>query len=505
MYKISKMMNFSTVAALWVGALICSAAGCAEPPQPQAPEEREAQEVKPAEPLSTILATKLVGVCGRRPYPGQPQSWWVDSGIYVQANAVIGVDHSLAGSGIKPWLNGPAYSPAGIQGGPNWTESIAYQAGQRNPAHNVAFALIGKIGLKGLPFLIGNATSFTAQSTGTLYLAFNDGVNFDDNEGLWNIRLSFPGEVSLGVGHDDDTVFADRVNASLVSRWGVVLTVDANNGFPDHNVWTPTYIRHVELALAAIEARLNRPFKDVFGGVELRLVASETAGGTAVGFPSVITLGRGARDADGRIDNRNWGQVSPPSALNFYPAGSRYGLANWDDPGIRNTLIHELGHLLEYRTRNAASPRARMHDLATSFDLKRMKQSDLLYEDSADDLGVFWESKYDVNSQVEIVADQFLNWVRDSFVGQIGSIDSPPVSLTPEQRRIARFWSGGTQNAPGGIFTSPGWAGTDGFRAAVMDYVIQNSIPGFLDTLGYGDPATRRGGDPDPGCLYGEE
>jgi hypothetical protein len=52
-----------------------------------------------------------------------------------------------------------------------------------------AGALIARIGANGSPIIVGNRQSFTANSTGRLYLGINDDY-FDDNRGQYNVSVS---------------------------------------------------------------------------------------------------------------------------------------------------------------------------------------------------------------------------------------------------------------------------------------------------------------------------
>jgi hypothetical protein len=492
MYKTSKMMNFSTVAAVWIGALICSAAGCAEPPQPQAPEEREereAQEVKPAEPLNTILATKLVKVCGRRANLGARQSWWVDTGIYVTAGTQVGVSHANPVGSIQPWIGGAFWPPAGNTSSIGWGDSLAYYSGLVTTPLNVSFSLIAKVGRSGNAIHVGSSSSFVAPATGTLYLAVNDGVNFEDNAGQWNLNLTYPTTVNLGTGHGGLNVQADRLNTSLVDRWGVVLTMETSNIHPTH-LWSPTYIGNVERAFQAVENRLGVPFKQVFGGLELRLVATNTAGGTtrAAGHESYIQFGLLTQTSTRRNDDRTYGQISPPDPFDYYTSTSTlYGFNNAGDRAIENTIIHELGHILEYRTMGATNASSRMRAVWQQMGLPRMRQFTNLAPDSPADVGIFWESQFDVSDATEIVADAFLNWVRGSYV-----------ATSPHAPGVSAFWNGGTYNN----VTSAGWLGTNGFRATAAAFAAGNGIPQLLTALGTGDPINKRGGDPDPNCAF---
>lgn len=471
-----------------------SIAGCVEQAELELTPVEQLGKLE--EPSNQALVMKPVKVCGRRPNAGSPQSWWVDTGIYVKAGTSVTVDGASPAGGVQPWA-GTAWPPAGNPGNTNWTDSLAYRSGLTSPTENVSFSLIAKVGRAGVAFRIGTQLTFNAPASGTLYLAFNDGVNFEDNIGSWSVNVTYPATLSFGTGYGTEAIYADRINTSLVDAWGVVLTVrDGNPGL----TWTPDYVDNVVAALAAVQGRLGVPLKQVFGGLELRLTGIAGAGSTTRGATtaSFIRLGAATRGAVVRTDNRSWGQRSPPAALDYYPSLIPYGLNNVNDKGIQNTIIHEMGHILEYRTMGSASASSRMWDVGTGFGLLRMRQSTSTTVDATNDLGVFWEAQVSSTSMVEIVADSFLNWVRNSYVGMIGQIDAPLGPLTVNQQKAAFFWNGGTI----GTTTSPGWAGAGGFRATAANFVTTNQVPAFLTSLGNGYPAGKRGGDPDPTCAF---
>ena len=49
-------------------------------------------------------------------------------------------------------------------------------------------ALIGKVGEKGKPFLVGHACTFKTESKGRLYLGFND-KDYHDNSGAYKVKV----------------------------------------------------------------------------------------------------------------------------------------------------------------------------------------------------------------------------------------------------------------------------------------------------------------------------
>ena len=103
-----------------------------------------------------------------------------------------------------------------------------------------------------------------------------------------------------------------------------------------------------------------------------------------------------------------------------------------------------------------------------------------------------------------MIADSFLNWVRDSFVGIEGRVGVPsPSTMTREQLRSSVYWTGGPFTNNSGVqVISPGMTGPGGFRSTVTSYVNTSGVAAFRLSLGNGDPARKTGGDPDPNCTF---
>jgi hypothetical protein len=51
------------------------------------------------------------------------------------------------------------------------------------------WSLIGKIGVNGTPFEVGDSLTITASTSGTLYLGVNDD-DYNDNSGTWTATIS---------------------------------------------------------------------------------------------------------------------------------------------------------------------------------------------------------------------------------------------------------------------------------------------------------------------------
>lgn len=340
-----------------------------------------------------------------------------------------------------------------------------------------SFSLIGKIGRDGDAFFIGASLTFTPTTTGTLFLACNDGVNFQDNDGYWNVTVTFEEEVQLAPsGYGSNPIYADRVNGSFVDTWGVILTIQT--GFTTPPEWDETAMGNLEAAFSAVDSRLQaqtgRTFKDVFGGLELRFYPSDPDVYGVTFNENLIRFGQGTRTTATRSDNRGFGRINAPTGLDYYPSDS--GFFEADSKGIQNTVIHELGHVLDFRSSDFKTT-------ASSFGLPALKGSGTLSPDAPDDVGTFWEHS-DVsglaNPLDEWLPDHFLNWVRNSYVGIEGDIDDYGAADPGEEQRASAYWVGGiTYNG----HTSPG---IDGFSSDATAYA--DAAADLLRSLGTGEP-----------------
>lgn len=134
---------------------------------------------------------------------------------------------------------------------------------------------------------------------------------------------------------------------------------------------------------------------------------------------NVIRFGDVGRDGGTRTNSANdWGITGASG----YP--SAYGLDISGSFGIRNTIIHELGHVFYKRSSSMASR-------TVSYQLPAVYTSP--------EQGTYWENNTLALAE-EYLADHFLNWVRDSYVDADPDVhnDSDP----DDERRIAAFWIG---------------------------------------------------------------
>lgn len=103
---------------------------------------------------------------------------WIDTGIDTSGGSV-----SFTATGtIK-------INPSVPDTGPDGDPSVAKSSKAIAPALT-CFALIGKIGSSGTPFLVGSASTQTATANGRLYLAVNDTYHFD-NSGQFTVTVTW--------------------------------------------------------------------------------------------------------------------------------------------------------------------------------------------------------------------------------------------------------------------------------------------------------------------------
>lgn len=113
---------------------------------------------------------------------------WVDSGI----NLVQGKTITITAYGEA--VTGDLHKFPGAVSGPGGQSPICpnFEGAPPCALDNAHFgALIGKIGVDGVPFLIGSAFTFTPSTNGDLYLAINDLLPyFSDNSGSYTVSFS---------------------------------------------------------------------------------------------------------------------------------------------------------------------------------------------------------------------------------------------------------------------------------------------------------------------------
>lgn len=111
---------------------------------------------------------------------------WADSGFYVEAGQEVTV--TAYGQAVTAPIN--VYGPGSVSGPDGqWHICPNYDNSPPCAMENTPYgALVGKIGEDGTPFLIGSDYTFTADSSGDLYLAVNDLLPYyQDNYGNYMV------------------------------------------------------------------------------------------------------------------------------------------------------------------------------------------------------------------------------------------------------------------------------------------------------------------------------
>jgi hypothetical protein len=111
---------------------------------------------------------------------------WVDSGFVLEAGQQVTI--TAYGQAITAPIN--VFGPASVSGPDGQSHICPNYDGAPPCAMDYApyGALVGKIGSDGTPFLIGSNSTFTAGSSGSLYLAVNDLLPYyADNYGNYMI------------------------------------------------------------------------------------------------------------------------------------------------------------------------------------------------------------------------------------------------------------------------------------------------------------------------------
>ncbi len=131
-----------------------------------------------SQPLHVFAATAPIRV------PANVE--WVSTGLYVESGQTFQL--SVLGKAITGPLSvypGAISDPAGQ----TWNLGCGEYEGAPPPCamdYAPYGALVGRVGPSGVPFLIGNASSFTTPASGYLYLAVNDnlGTYYDNMSGF---------------------------------------------------------------------------------------------------------------------------------------------------------------------------------------------------------------------------------------------------------------------------------------------------------------------------------
>jgi hypothetical protein len=116
---------------------------------------------------------------------------WVNTGIGLESGQTVYLTaEGLTITAPIKWYFASRSGPAGQ----DWGLGCGQYEGATQPCalDDAPYgALVGKVGPDGQPFLIGGASSFTAPSSGDLYLSVNDNLGFyNDNLGGFTVILA---------------------------------------------------------------------------------------------------------------------------------------------------------------------------------------------------------------------------------------------------------------------------------------------------------------------------
>jgi hypothetical protein len=136
--------------------------------------------------LSSVLTNRIlcvessIGSTSFGPINVPANAGWVDSGVAVVTGSTV----TFTATGLVAVALGetPYIDPDGNP----WVPSTA--PGTLSPSVQ-RYALIGRVGANGTPFLVGSDRTTTMPASGTLYFALNDEATaFGDNSGRFSIR-----------------------------------------------------------------------------------------------------------------------------------------------------------------------------------------------------------------------------------------------------------------------------------------------------------------------------
>lgn len=116
------------------------------------------------------------------------QGGWFNTNIFVNAGDqldIIATDQPSTNP--YPWGGGPRIDPDG-----NRSDGVPRSPWSQSIHPSACFGmLVGRIGTNDSNnFIVGSTYSGGAAASGFLYLAFNDGVNFNDNGGYWDVDIT---------------------------------------------------------------------------------------------------------------------------------------------------------------------------------------------------------------------------------------------------------------------------------------------------------------------------
>jgi hypothetical protein len=116
------------------------------------------------------------------------QGGWFNTNIFVNAGDQLDIlATDQPSTNPYPWGGGPRIDPDG-----NRSDGVPPFAWDQSIHPSACFGmLVGRIGTNDSNrFIVGSTYSGGTAASGFLYLAFNDGVNFNDNGGYWDVNIT---------------------------------------------------------------------------------------------------------------------------------------------------------------------------------------------------------------------------------------------------------------------------------------------------------------------------
>jgi len=130
--------------------------------------------------------------------PANTPGGWFNTKLPVfKGDTIRVVATSVPATNPQPWGGGPRIDPDG-----NRTDNVARSKWQYSIVNTEYFGmLVGSIDTAPVTnFGAGSLYNGVAQGSGELYLAFNDGDRFDDNDGFWDTDVTITPTAVSGIG-----------------------------------------------------------------------------------------------------------------------------------------------------------------------------------------------------------------------------------------------------------------------------------------------------------------
>jgi RHS repeat-associated protein len=252
-----------------------------------------------------------------------------------------------------------------------------------------------------------------------------------------------------------------KINTSLENDWGVTLTVDC---CVDPSVtWTAAQIDNLVSAFRSVEDKLRvetgHRFKSVFGGLEIRHVNSNSSAtcktqdnkykSNSGAFRGTKAFAVWEEFSGYRMDVGPTGRDNGiQRALTYGPndPGGDYGLVYTDNQNVQDTVIHELGHALDHRTKGSLAANVRAFNLQPTY--------------ASGQIATKQHTRSNYDSPREISADHFLNFIGGTYLVDVSPSGCDANDTSPSCRHSAYWFGDLAWQKSGGVYVqSPGIAG----------------------------------------------